>query len=107
MTVLQTTVPLFEPDFFFDGQGGFSAAFILLFVIVLIGGFALRAWGFSRGRQKGYGLIVSASEDPFLLNELPAKPGSEEDLATRKVAPSKKKRTVRPKRKTAPRRKHS
>ena len=100
-------------SFFFNDSGGFSTGFLLLFIIVFIGSLALRAWGFSRGQEKGYGLIVSASEDPFLLNELPARPGSEaadEEVAaavarTQQKSTKPNKRATRRKTATAPRRK--
>ena len=62
-------------DLLFD-DGFFSPFTIGLFLVLAAISIALRIWGYRRGRTKGYGRIVSFSEDPFLLNEIPAREGS-------------------------------
>ena len=72
-------------DLLFD-DGFFSPFTIGLFLMVTVISIALRIWGYQRGREKGYGRIVSLNEDPFLLNEIPARDDSAaEHEATRKV----------------------
>lgn len=66
---------------------------VSLFIIFgVTAAIAIAVWSARTGARKGYGLLASLSANPFLLNELPARPGSEEAMRTR-VPASKQKRS--------------